>query len=60
MHCSEPRPTAIPLSPTKVSSIMKLADIGFAVLILFGLSAGVFWLSVHGWWVPQNEHRRDW
>jgi hypothetical protein len=35
--------------PTKANSIMKFVDISLAVFTLFGLSAGVFRLSAHGW-----------
>jgi len=42
------RLTRIPLGPAKVSSAMRIADISLAVFTLYGLSAGVFWLSVRG------------
>jgi hypothetical protein len=42
------RLTRVPLGLAKVSSIMKIADISLAVFTLYGLSAGVFWLSVRG------------
>jgi hypothetical protein len=38
---------------------MRFVDIGLAILTLYGLSAGTFWLSVRGWLAQAGANRAD-